>query len=122
MGSIILTNTNLWIENIECLVVDFQKYHYWNPYANEFENISAFKLFRSDYTIPSSPQPPPSIVYTGLELMWAFILFWIGYLLYGIFLILIKCRLNENFKAASIGEKLQHIIEAVNIPGMSFSI
>ena len=100
-----------------CFLLDHDfSYHYWNPYANEFENISAFKLFRSDYTNPASPQPPPSTVYTGIELKWAFILFWIGFLLYGLVLILIKNCLNESFKAASIGEKLQHIIEAINIP------
>ena len=55
-------------------------------------------------------------MYTGIELKWAFVLFWLGFLLYGIFLGCIKTCLNENFKAGSIGEKLQHIIEAMNIP------
>ena len=55
-------------------------------------------------------------MYTGIELKWAFVLFWLGFLLYGIVLCCIKICLNENFKADSIGEKLQHIIEAMNIP------
>ena len=45
-----------------------------------------------------------------------FILFWIGYLLYGIHLTLIKNCINKAFKMASLGKKLQHIIEAVNMP------
>ena len=35
---------------------------------------------------------------------------------YGIFLTLIKYFLNADFKAASRTEKLQHIVEALNMP------
>ena len=37
-------------------------------------------------------------------------------MLYGILLILIKNYKNKNFAMASLGKKLQHIIEAVNMP------
>ena len=74
-------------------------------------------LFRSDYSnIKKAPQPPPTTVYTLIKLRTVFILFWTGYLLYGIHLTLIKNCINKDFKMASLGKKLQHIIEAVNIP------
>ena len=73
-------------------------------------------LFRSNYKNIKAPQPPPTTLYTQIKLRTVFILFWSGYLLYGILLILIKNRINKYFKMASLGKKLQHIIEAVNMP------
>jgi hypothetical protein len=73
-------------------------------------------LFRSNYTNIKAPQPPPTTVYTIFKLRTVFISFWIGYLLYGIHLTLIKNCINKAFKMASLGKKLQHIIEAVNMP------
>ena len=73
-------------------------------------------LFRSDYTNVKAPRPPPITVYTLIKLRTVFISFWIGYLLYGIHLTLIKNCINKAFKMATLGKKLQHIIEAVNMP------
>ena len=73
-------------------------------------------LFRSNYTNIKAPQPPPTTVYTIIKLRTVFILFWTGYLLYGIHLTLIKNCINKAFKMATLGKKLQHIIEAVNMP------
>ena len=73
-------------------------------------------LFRSDYNNTKAPQPPPTTLYTIIKLRTVFISFWIGYLLYGIHLTLIKNCINKAFKMASLGKKLQHIIEAVNMP------
>ena len=91
-------------------------YHYWNPRTNQFQNVTMTNLFRSNYTNVKAPQPPPTTLYTQIKLRTVFILFWNGYLLYGIFLTLIKNYINKNFAMASLGKKLQHIIEAVNMP------
>ena len=91
-------------------------YHYWNPRTNEFQNVTIATLFRSDYTNVKAPRPPPITVYTLIKLRTVFISFWIGYLLYGIHLTLIKNCINKAFKMATLGKKLQHIIEAVNMP------
>ena len=91
-------------------------YHYWNPRTNQSENVAMANLFRSNYTNIKAPQPPPTTLYTLIKLRTVFISFWIGYLLYGIHLTLIKNCINKAFKMASLGKKLQHIIEAVNMP------
>ena len=91
-------------------------YHYWNPRINQFQNVTMTNLFRSNYKNIKAPQPPPTTLYTQIKLRTVFILFWSGYLLYGILLILIKNYKNKNFAMASLGKKLQHIIEAVNMP------
>ena len=91
-------------------------YHYWNPRTNEFKNVTIDTLFRSNYTTITAPRPPPTTLYTIIKLRTVFILFWTGYLLYGIHLTLIKNCINKAFKMASLGKKLQHIIEAVNMP------
>ena len=38
------------------------------------------------------------------------------YLVYGLIITLIKCRISTNFNSASISEKFQHIVEAINLP------
>ena len=43
-------------------------------------------------------------------------LFWLGFISYGIILTFIKYFINEDFKKATKSEKLQHIIEALNMP------
>ena len=91
-------------------------YHYWNPRTNQFQNVTIDTLFRSNYTTITAPQPPLTTLYTLIKLRTVFISFWIGYLLYGIHLTLIKNCINKDFKMASLGKKLQHIIEAVNMP------
>ena len=63
------------------------------------------------------PQPPSTTLYTAIRLLTAFILFWAGYLTYGILLTVLKYCINNNFKSASRSQKLQHVVEAINIPG-----
>ena len=62
-------------------------------------------------------QSPPTTLYTAIPLQTAFILFWVGYLLYGILLTALKYCMNDNFKSAPRSQKLQHVVEATNIPG-----
>ena len=100
------------------LLIDYGDglYHYWNPREDEYQSINITKLFRSDYTDENNPTPPPTTMYTWIRLQTAFILFGLGFMFYGIILILIKYFINEDFKKASRSEKLQHIIEALNMP------
>ena len=46
----------------------------------------------------------------------AFIIFWVIFLVYAVLLTLMKYCINEDFKKASVGEKFQHVIEALNLP------
>ena len=43
-------------------------------------------------------------------------MFGVGYILYGLLLLAIKNRLNKRFYEASKMEKLQHVVEALNLP------
>ena len=69
------------------------------------------------YSDDAPPQPPPTTLYTAIRLQTAFILFWVGYLSYGILLTALKYCINNNFKSAPRSQKLQHVVEALNIPG-----
>ena len=60
---------------------------------------------------------PPATLYTGISLGFAFVIFCIMYyLVYALIITLIKYNISSNFKTASISEKLQHIVEAINMP------
>ena len=91
-------------------------YQYWNPIADEFQAINISELFRSSYSDNDYAQPPPTTIYTIILLGKAFIIFWVIFLVYAALLILMKYSINEDFKKASVGEKFQHIIEALNLP------
>ena len=91
-------------------------YHYWNPIEDEFQSVNITKLFRSEYPNGEYPVPPPTTMYTLIKLRTAFVLFWIGLLFYALLLTLIKCCINDDFRSASVWAKLQHIIEALNMP------
>ena len=91
-------------------------YHYWNQFEEQYQSIHISQLFRSNYTDPSDPQPPFSTKYTEISLGYAYLLFWLLFLMYAIFVTLVKYCINDDFKFASKGEKLQHIIEALNNP------
>ena len=69
------------------------------------------------YSDDGPPQAPPTTLYTAIRLQTAFILFWVGYLSYGILLMALKYCINNNFKSAPRSQKLQHVVEAINIPG-----
>ena len=45
-----------------------------------------------------------------------------GYLLYGILLTALKYCMNDNFKSAPRSQKLQHVVEATNIPGQKLEL
>jgi len=91
-------------------------YEYWNPITNEVQSINITELFRSDYTNPADPKPPSITLYTLADLRTAYGLFWAMYLFYTILVFLVKYSFNEDFRKASKWEKLQHIIETLNIP------
>ena len=91
-------------------------YHYWNPMKEEYQSIHISQLFRSNYTDPSDPQPPPPTVYTGISLGYAYLLFWLLFLIYAFVVIMVKYYINDDFKSAPKSEKLQHVIEALNNP------
>ena len=95
---------------------DDQKYHYWNPISNQFDAKEISIIFRSNYEDPKDIKPPPSTLYTGITLKTAFIMFWTSYLIYGIVLAILKSLLSKDFKSATKLKKLQHIVEALNLP------
>ena len=91
-------------------------YEYWNPITNETQSINITELFRSNYTDIEYPQPPSITLYTLIHLRTAYGLFYVMYLFYAIIIFMVKYFINKRFKKASKWEKLQHIIETLNIP------
>ena len=72
-------------------------------------------LFRSDYRDIDTPKRPQSTLYTLISLKTAFYLFGVGYVLYGLLLLVIKNRLNKRFYEASKMDKLQHVVESLDL-------
>ena len=93
-----------------------QQYHFWNTLTNEPDKIPISSLFRSDYSDPKHSLPPPTTLYTSIDLKTAFVIFWSIYLTYAILLAVFKCLFSKEFKSASKFKKLQHIVEALNLP------
>ena len=91
-------------------------FHFWNPSATEFQNIPLSDLFRSDYSNINTPKRPQSTLYTLISLKTTLYLFGVGYILYGLLLLAIKNRLNKRFYEASKMDKLQHVVESLNLP------
>ena len=93
-------------------------YHYWNPFKEEFQSIHTSKVFRSDYSIYFGrfPKPPPTTNYTLITLGNAYIIFLSMFSIYAILVTVLKYHLSSDFKSASISEKVQHVIEALNNP------
>ena len=96
---------------IHFLLTDYDfLYHYWNPFNDQFENISIAQLFRSDYSNYSDtklPDPPSSNLYTGISLGPAFILFWILFIVYGLIITQIKRKISSDFISSSFLIKFQ---------------
>ena len=90
-------------------------FHFWNPDATEFQNLTLSDLFRSDYSYDTPKQCPQSTLYTLISLKTAFYLFGVGYVLYGLLLLAIKNRLNKRFYEASKMDKLQHVVESLDL-------
>jgi hypothetical protein len=93
-----------------------QQYQYWNEVEDKFQSISISQLYRSNYTNTEYPQPPSITKYTLITMQTAFIIFWLMYLIYALILAIIKCQLSKDFRSANLGDKLQHLVEAINLP------
>ena len=95
-----------------------QSYHYWNPIVKDYQSVKISDLFRSNYenTQNNVPSPPSTQLYTIISLRSAFITFWFLYLFYGLALTLFKHCKSKDFQNASHGKRIQHILEAINIP------
>ena len=91
-------------------------YQYWNLIENEFQSTNISQLFRSDYTDAEYPQPPSITNYTLIGLGTSFKIFWVMYAAYAVLLAILKYFISEDFRAAPLEEKVQHILEALNIP------
>jgi hypothetical protein len=88
-------------------------FHYWDGQAAK---VVPGTLFRSNYSDTSHPAPPKYTVYSVVTLQAAYCIFWGLLLLQSVLTILLKRTLSEEFRAASWGSKLQHVVEAVNLP------
>ena len=101
---------------------DDQSFHYWNQREDKFQSVKIENLFRSVYgdcsdnSASKLPEIPSTSLYTIIRLGTAFGLFWAFYTLYAVTLTLIKKRMSTDFQSSALGKKMQHIIEAVNIP------
>ena len=93
-----------------------QQYHYWNTLTNKPDSKTISQIFRSNYEDPKDIKPPPTTIYTAISLKAALIIFLCSYLTYAILLAIFKCLFSTEFKSASKLKKLQHIVEALNLP------
>ena len=91
-------------------------FQFWNPIDEEFQEKNISDLFRSNYSDPESPVPPPSTIYTVIRLGTATGLFVTFFMLYGLFLSKLKAKMNTNFSSSSFLKKMQHLIVVVNCP------
>ena len=101
-------------------------FHSWDPTNQKFQATNIYQLFRSDYSKYNEAkfkevtrlnvQPPPTTIYTGINLGTAFGLFGVLYIAYGLLITLIKYAMNDDFKSSSSGKRFQHILETLNSP------
>ena len=84
--------------------------------TNKTDHVHISSLFRSDYAEPNDPKPPPTTVYTSIDLGTASVLFGVIYLAYALVLVICKCLTSSDFKSATKWKKVQHILEALNMP------
>ena len=86
------------------------EYQYWNPKEEVFQSVNISQLFRFQNT------PPSSKIYTVIGLVDSYLIFLVMFLAYSIIIGLVKHFINKDFRMASFGAKLQHIVEAINMP------
>ena len=91
-------------------------FQFWNPVDEDFQELNISDIFRSDYSDPELPVPPPSTIYTIISLGTASGLFVTFVLLYGLFLSKLKAKMNTDFSSSSFLKKMQHLIQVVNCP------
>ena len=91
-------------------------FHYWNPDEEDFQSVPMEQLFRSNYSDTLYPQPPSTKIYTVISLGHAFVIFGVLYVVYGLILTIFKQCTNTSFQRAKFGVRLQHILEALNVP------
>jgi hypothetical protein len=90
-------------------------FHYWDVEAGRAVKVAPETIYRA-YSDASNPIPPEYTVYTVVTIKAAYLLFWGLLLLQSVLTIVLKRTLSQEFRAASWGSKLQHVIEAVNLP------
>ena len=93
-----------------------QQFYFFNLISKEVDKVHIASLFRSNYTDPNLPLPPPTTLYTAITLSIAFTIFWITYVIYGVLLTILKCIYSKEFREAGKWKKLQHIVEVLNLP------
>jgi hypothetical protein len=91
-------------------------FHYLSAITGQYQTIPVSELFRSNNPTDGTPSPPPITIYTYITLKTAYILFGAFFILYALLLVLIKTKISDRFARASWGEKLQHLIDVINVP------
>ena len=91
-------------------------FHYLSAITGQHQTIPVSELFRSNNPTDGTPSSPPITLYTYITLKTAYILFGAFFVVYALLLLLIKTKLSGRFASASWGEKLQHLIDVVNVP------
>ena len=91
-------------------------FHYLSAITGQHQTIPVSELFRSNNPTDGTPSSPPITLYTYITLKTAYILFGAFFVVYALLLLLIKTKISDRFASASWGEKLQHLIDVVNVP------
>ena len=91
-------------------------FHYLSAITGQHQTIPVSELFRSNNPTDGTPSPPPITIYTYITLKTAYILFGAFFIVYALLLLLIKTKISDRFARSSWGEKLQHLIDVINVP------
>ena len=88
--------------------------HYWDNDTQTQQSVAFSQIFRTDYSNPDNWKTPSYTAYTILTLGQAYSVFLGLLVLKAILMSVLKAWLSENFRAASKGSKLKHVLEAIN--------
>ena len=91
-------------------------FHYLSAITGQHQTIPVSELFRSNNPTDGTPSSPPITLYTYITLKTAYILFGAFFIVYALLLLLIKTKISDRFARSSWGEKLQHLIDVINVP------
>ena len=92
------------------------KYAYNHRVSMKTETVAFSTLYRSDYTDPTNPIPPGYQEYTGVTLREAWIIFCLLLVVQYVSIVVVKCKLSVKFKGVRKHQKLQHVLETLNVP------
>ena len=84
---------------------------FWNSELEAIESIPFRDLYRLDL-----PQPPSFSFYTGLQLKWAYLVFFVLLLTQALIMFCSKYLINEKFRQGTFTMKLRRTFQTIHVP------